>query len=61
MIDVTTIAVATGVWEARGEITFGIDGNSLIASWRVYFSKDGPAARPWHGRLWDCQRTEVRL
>jgi hypothetical protein len=65
VVDSKTITVATGSGASRGEITFvlGDDGLILTASTksRIYSSKDGPVARPWHGRFWDYQRADGRL
>lgn len=65
VVDPNTIKVATGAGASRGEITFVLDEDGLIltasATSRVYLSKDGPSARPWHGRFWDYQRAEGRL
>lgn len=65
VIDTHTITVATGAGASRGEITFVLGDDGLIqtasAKSRVYSSKDGPVARPWHGRFWDYQLVDGRL
>ena len=65
VIDARTIIVASGVGAERGEITFVLGDDGLIASGRAasrdYASKDGPIALPWHGRFWNYRRTGGRL
>jgi len=66
VVDAKTIKVATGRGVERGEVTFELDEDGLIARasapTRVYAEKNGRMTKhPWHGRFWDYQRTGDRL
>jgi hypothetical protein len=61
VIDTKTIKVGTGAGAARGEVTFELDDDGLIARAsapsRVYAEPNGrTSAHPWRGRFWDYQR-----
>jgi len=66
VVDAKTIKVATGLGVERGELTFELDEDGLIARAsapsRVYAEKNGRMTKhPWHCRFWDYQRTGDRL
>jgi len=66
VIDAKTIKVAAGAGAARGEVTFELDDDGLIARAsapsRAYAEANGrTSARPWRGRFWDYQRIGGRL
>ena len=65
VIDARTIMVASGAGAGRGEITFELGADGLIAAARAasrdYASNDGPIALPWHGRFWNYSRIDGRL
>ena len=65
VIDARTIMVASGAGAGRGEITFELGEDGLIATasaaTRDYASKDGPVPLPWHGRFWNYRRSGGRL
>ena len=66
VLDAKTIKVATGAGTARGEVTFELDEDGLIARAsapsRIYAEANGRTSeRPWRGRFWDYQRTRGRL
>jgi hypothetical protein len=64
-VDANTIKVATGVGAARGEVTFTLDDEGLIARAsapsRAYAEHGRTTARPWRGRFWDYQRVGGHL
>ncbi len=65
-IDSSSFKVATGQGKARGEITFKLGDDGLIATGsapsRPYAEKDGSTTEhPWHGRFWDYQSVEGRI
>ena len=57
MLDAKTIKVATGAGTARGEVTFELDEDGLIArDSGVSHSREANGRtleRPWRGRFWD--------
>ncbi len=64
-IDSTSFKVATGQGKARGEITFTLGDDGLIASAkapsRPYAEKDGSKTEhPWQGCFWDYQAVQGR-
>ena len=65
VVDAKTIKVATGVGAERGEVTFELDDDGLIARAgapsRAYAENGRTTARPWHGRFWDYQRVGAFL
>jgi len=65
VVNAKTIKVATGVGQERGEVTFALDENGLIArasaASRLYVEKGQTTARPWHGRFWDYQQMGDRM
>ena len=65
-IDSKSFKVAVGQGQARGEITFTLGDDGLIAAAsavsRAYAEKDGSTTEhPWHGRFWDYQTVLGRL
>jgi hypothetical protein len=65
VVDALTIKVAAGEGAARGEITFSLDENGLIAGMsapsRLYAQGSKAELRPWHGRFCDYQRADGYL
>jgi hypothetical protein len=65
VVDALTIKVAAGEGPARGEVTFSLDENGLIAGMsaaaRLYAQGSKSELRPWHGRFWDYQRADGYL
>jgi hypothetical protein len=59
ILDARTIRVAAGEGPARGEVTFSLDENGLIAAMsapsRLYVRSKHSEPRPWHGRFRDYQ------
>ena len=65
-IDSKSFKVAAGQGQARGEITFTLGDDGLIAAAsavsRPYAEKDGSfTEHPWHGRFWDYQTVLGRM
>lgn len=65
VIDAKTIKVATGSGPDRGEVTFDLDRDGLVARAsapsRLYAEKGRMTPHPRHGRFWDYQQLGGRL
>jgi hypothetical protein len=65
VLDARTIKVAAGEGPARGEVTFSLDEDGLIAAMsapsRLYARGERSEPRPWHGRFRDYRTADGYL